>query len=139
MNRIQEGYVGPPPAIVSSNLLNALSDMRLVEEGAIKELISPTSPTILGALIAKIRPNAAAEVSDSPAQQLWKLSCDVVADVLSAYLELEEQFAGNATDRVVEKLVRRTMTCQSVFYSARFQVPEWLETPAVLTDSPEQG
>ena len=104
VNRILDGYVGPSPSVVSSNLLNALSDMGLVEEGGVKGLISPSSQSMLGRLFAKIRPEVE-ETMENSAEQLWQIACDVIADVLNNYLELEEQFASSATDRVVEKLV----------------------------------
>ena len=107
VNRIQDGYVGAPASVVSSNLLNALSDMSIIEEGGIEGLLSPSNPTMLGRLLAKIRPGKdESESNGTPAEQLWRLACDVLADILSTYLDVEEPFASSATDRVVEKLVR---------------------------------
>mmetsp|Transcript_26894 Transcript_26894/g.75704 ORF Transcript_26894/g.75704 Transcript_26894/m.75704 type:complete len:1855 (+) Transcript_26894:1371-6935(+) len=108
VNRIQDGYVGASAAVLSSNLLNALSDVGLIEEGGIEGLLGPSNPTMLGRLIAKIRPSKdESEASGTPAEQLWRLACDVLADILVTYLDLEEPFASSATDRVVEKLIRQ--------------------------------
>mmetsp|Transcript_38904 Transcript_38904/g.69658 ORF Transcript_38904/g.69658 Transcript_38904/m.69658 type:complete len:2180 (-) Transcript_38904:244-6783(-) len=106
VNRALDGYAGGSTSRMSSNLLNALSDMRLVEEGAIQDLMGPAAPTMAARIMSRIRPNSGDASDSTPAQQLWGLANDVVSDVLIGYLDLEEQFVAEATDRVVDNLIK---------------------------------